>query len=451
MGLSDLNFIFRFLPAFLLVYFLCPAKYRNAVLFGGSIVFCGFCSLPGAAILLGSVAVNYVLTRILDCRKSPGWRKGWLAAAVLFHVGVLGYFKYMAPSLPPGISFYTFTLLTAAIDVYRRAERPPRSSLELGAFAAMFPKLLSGPITTYHDTIEQVRRRKITAKGVEYGLSLMIVGLAFKVIIADTVGILWHDIRTVGFESISTPLAWMGAAAYSVQLLFDFQGYSLMAVGLGSMLGFRLPRNFDHPYRSLSVSEYYRRWHMSLGRWFRDYLYIPLGGNRRGKLRTQLNKCIVFFCTGLWHGASWNFVLWGLWHGLFIILEGLLPKSGRGRRIWGHVTTLFIVLLGFVLFRADTLADAGLIFSKMFAGSEITLQSSALLRSMLTPYNITVLGLSSVFSLPLLPRVKSFANGAGTVPALLRIGSYGISAALFALCVMNLAGSQFNPFIYFRF
>lgn len=236
-GLSDLNFIFRFLPAFLLVHFLCPVKYRNAVLFGGSIVFCGFCSLPGALILLGSVAVNYVLTRILDCRKSPAWRKGWLAAAVLFHVGVLGYFKYMAPSLPPGISFYTFTLLTAAIDVYRRAERPPRSFLELGAFAAMFPKLLSGPITAYHDTIEQVRRRKITAKGVEYGLSLMIVGLAFKVIIADTVGILWHDIRTVGFESISTPLAWMGAAAYSVQLLFDFQGYSLMAVGLGSKIG----------------------------------------------------------------------------------------------------------------------------------------------------------------------------------------------------------------------
>ena len=190
----------------------------------------------------------------------------------------------------------------------------------------MFPKLLSGPITAYHDTIEQVRRRKITAKGVEYGLSLMIVGLAFKVIIADTVGILWHDIRTVGFESISTPLAWMGAAAYSVQLLFDFQGYSLMAVGLGSMLGFRLPRNFDHPYRSLSVSEYYRRWHMSLGRWFRDYLYIPLGGSRRGAARTVCNLLIVWLATGIWHGVTLNFLIWGLALGFFIVME----SSGWG-------------------------------------------------------------------------------------------------------------------------
>ncbi len=288
MGLSDLNFIFRFLPIFLLVYYLCPVRYRNLALFGASILFCALSSPAGAVVLLVSVTVNYLLLCAMESKRSSlPWRRGWLTGAVLLHAGLLGYFKYMAPALPPGISFYTFTMLSIDIDVYRRTRQPPRSFLEHGTYTAMFPKLLSGPITEYHETIEQVRRRKVSAKGIEHGLSLMIAGLAFKVIIADTVGILWHDIQTVGFESISTPLAWMGAAAYSVQLLFDFQGYSLMAVGLGSMLGFQLPRNFDHPYRSRSISEYYRRWHMSLGRWFKDYLYIPLGGSRKGPDRAQ--------------------------------------------------------------------------------------------------------------------------------------------------------------------
>lgn len=368
MGLSDLNFIFRFLPGFLLVYFLCPAGYRNLVLFGGSILFCWLNSPLGALVLLGSLAVDLILLCAMESRRrSPGWRRGWLAAAVLFHVGVLGYFKYMAPSLPPGISFYTFTLLSVDIDVYRRAERAPRSFLELGTFAAMFPKLLSGPITEYHETMEQVRRRKVTAKGIEQGLSLMIVGLVFKVIIADTLGILWHDIQTVGFESISTPLAWMGAAAYSVQLLFDFQGYSLMAVGLGSMLGFQLPRNFDHPYRSLSISEYYRRWHMSLGRWFRDYLYIPLGGSRRGAARTVCNLLVVWLATGIWHGVTLNFLIWGLVLGFFIVMEKLwLGKLLNGHPVLGHLYVWFLIPLTWVVFAVTDLRSLGIYFTRLF-------------------------------------------------------------------------------------
>lgn len=444
MGLSDLNFIFRFLPVFLLVYFLCPAKYRNVALFAASVIFCGFCSLPGALILLGSVAVNYVLTCILDCRKSPGWRRGWLAAAVLFHVGVLGYFKYMAPSLPPGISFYTFTLLTVAIDVYRQAERPPRSFLELGTFAAMFPKLLSGPITAYHDTIEQVRRRKVTAKGVEYGLSLMIVGLVFKVIIADTVGILWHDIQTVGFESISTPLAWMGAAAYSVQLLFDFQGYSLMAVGLGSMLGFQLPRNFDHPYRSLSVSEYYRRWHMSLGRWFRDYLYIPLGGSRRGAARTVCNLLIVWLATGIWHGVTLNFLIWGLTLGFFIVMEKLwLGKLLNGHPVLGHLYVWFLIPLTWVVFAVTDLGSLGIYFTRLFpfwgGGIAVNARDWIIHGKNYLGFFLAALAVSC----PLADSVwKRFWN---------TLAAKVVLFALFWVCVYRIVTGLHNPFMYLGF
>ncbi len=388
--------------------------------------------------------MNYVLTRILDCRKSPAWRKGWLFGAVLFHVGLLCYFKYKAPSLPPGISFYTFTLLTAAIDVYRRAELPPRSFLELGAFAAMFPKLLSGPITAYHDTIEQVHRRKITAKGVEYGLSLMIVGLAFKVIIADTVGILWHDIRTVGFESISTPLAWMGAAAYSVQLLFDFQGYSLMAVGLGSMLGFRLPRNFDHPYRSLSVSEYYRRWHMSLGRWFRDYLYIPLGGSRRGAARTVCNLLIVWLATGIWHGVTLNFLIWGLALGFFIVMEKLwLGKLLNGHPVVGHLYVWFLIPLTWVVFAVTDLGSLGIYFTRLFpfrgGGIAVNPRDWIIHGKNYLGFFLAALAVSC----PLADSVwKRFWN---------TLGAKVLLFALFWVCVYRIVTGLHNPFLYLGF
>lgn len=367
MELSDLNFLFRFLPVFLLFYFLCPVKYRNTVLFVGSVVFACLNSLSGAAVLLICVTVNYALLCVMECRKSAVWRRAWLAAAVLFQVGLLGYYKYSGQALPPGISFYTFTLLSVDIDVCRQTERPPKSWMELGLFAAMFPKLLSGPIAGYHDTIDQVRKRKVTAKNVEYGVSLMVVGLAFKVILADTLGILWHEIQTIGFESISTPFAWMGAAAYSAELFFDFQGYSLMAVGLGSILGFQLPRNFDHPYRSRSISEYYRRWHMSLGRWFRDYLYIPLGGSRAGSGRTVVNLLIVWLATGIWHGVTLNFLLWGLGLGFFIVMEKLwLGKLLEAHKLFSRLYVWFLIPLTWMVFAITDLKGLGIYFTRLF-------------------------------------------------------------------------------------
>lgn len=444
MGLSDLNFIFRFLPAFLLVYFLCPMPYRNAILFVASIIFCGLSSLPGALILLGYVTVNYIVICLMNCKKSFSWRRGWLITAVFFNVGLLCYFKYMAPALPLGISFYTFTLLSVDVDVYLQREQPPKSWLELGVFATMFPKLLSGPITEYHDTIEQVRRRKSTSKGIEYGLSLMITGLAFKVLIADTLGILWHDIQTVGFESISTPLAWMGAAAYSVQLLFDFQGYSLMAVGLGSMLGFSLPQNFDHPYRSRSISEYYRRWHISLGKWFRDYLYIPLGGSRMGLPRTVVNLLIVWMVTGIWHGVTLNFLLWGMALGFFIVMEKLwLGKLLDTHKLFSHLYVWFLIPLTWVIFAVTDLDSLRIYFTRLFPfwGGGIAVNA----RDWII-HGKNYLGFflaAAAVSCPMADKLaKKYWN---------TLAAKFVLFALFWICIYRIVNGLHNPFLYLNF
>ena len=468
MVFSSPAFLFAFLPVCFILYRLLPnLRSKNALLTLASVVFYAFGEPVYVLLLLMSVIVNYLCGYFIVLRRPR--KKLVLALAVVINLGFLSVFKYTdfavstvnhafgldlalpGIALPVGISFFTFQGLSYVIDVYRDETLVSRDFLKLALYISFFPQLIAGPIVKYHDVSLQIDQRETYPALTATGLRRFILGLSKKLLLSNTVGQMADLVFTAGSDQLDVRTAWLGAVCYCLQIYFDFSGYSDMAIGLGHMFGFHFLENFDHPYVSASIQEFWRRWHISLSSWFRDYLYIPLGGNRKGKLRTELNKCIVFFCTGLWHGASWNFVLWGLWHGLFMILEGFLPKGGKLRRILGHAYTLLIVLLGFVLFRADTLSDAGLVFAKMFSGTEITLQSTALLRSILTPYNLFILSLSVVFSLPLLPRVKRFAGGSGMAPALLRIGSYGVSAALFALCIMNLAGSQFNPFIYFRF
>ena len=468
MVFSSPAFLFAFLPVCFILYRLLPnLRSKNALLTLASVVFYAFGEPVYVLLLLMSVIVNYLCGYFIVLRRPR--KKLVLALAVVINLGFLSVFKYTdfavstvnhafgldlalpGIALPVGISFFTFQGLSYVIDVYRDETLVSRDFLKLALYISFFPQLIAGPIVKYHDVSLQIDQRETYPALTAAGLRRFILGLSKKLLLSNTVGQMADLVFTAGSDQLDVRTAWLGAVCYCLQIYFDFSGYSDMAIGLGHMFGFHFLENFDHPYVSASIQEFWRRWHISLSSWFRDYLYIPLGGNRKGKLRTGLNKCIVFFCTGLWHGASWNFVLWGLWHGLFMILEGFLPKGGKLRRILGHAYTLLIVLLGFVLFRADTLSDAGLVFAKMFSGTEITLQSTALLRSILTPYNLFILSLSVVFSLPLLPRVKRFAGGSGMAPALLRIGSYGVSAALFALCIMNLAGSQFNPFIYFRF
>lgn len=445
MDFLDLNFLFRFLPIFLLIYFFCPARHRNKVLLAASLLFYLFSGWGSALLLIASLLANYCAVVMMAGRpRALRWRRGWLGAAVLYNLGTLCYFKYASSALPPGISFYTFTMLSMDIDVYLHKERAPQSLTELGVYGAMFPKLLSGPIAQFHDMAGQIRRRSVSLQKTEEGLSLMIAGLAFKVLLADTVGILWHDVQTIGFESISTPLAWMGAAAYSVQLLFDFQGYSLMAIGLGTMLGFQLPKNFDHPYRAGSISEYYRRWHISLGHWFRDYLYIPLGGNRGGLGRTCLNLLIVWAVTGIWHGSTANFLLWGLALGLFIVLEKcFLGRFLERHRALSHLYVWFLIPLTWIIFAITDLNDLGIYFSRLFPfWGEGTAVNAADWIQRGRAYLPFFLGAAAV-SCPLADRLWEKYHDTLWAKALLLL--------LFWVCIYQIVNGLHNPFRYLSF
>ena len=469
MVFSSAVFLFIFLPVvFVLSRVLPGIRAKNILLLIASLLFYAFGEPVYILLMLASILVNFTAGRLLPlCGK--GLDKLVLALAVVLNLGMLSLFKYTdfflttvnqvfsleipltGIALPVGISFFTFQGLSYVIDVYRDREMCAKSIVKLALYISLFPQLIAGPIVIYHDVANQIDHRETNPELTADGVRRFVLGLGKKLLLANTAGRMADLVFTATAQQLDIRVAWLGALCYCLQIYFDFSGYSDMAIGLGRMFGFQFLENFNYPYVSSSIKEFWRRWHISLSSWFRDYLYIPLGGNRKGKLRTEVNKGIVFFCTGLWHGASWNFVLWGLWHGVFIILEDLLPKGGKVRRAIGHVTTPLIVLLGFVLFRADTLGDAGRIFSQMFTGVDFTLQSDALLRTLLSPLNIVTVVLGTAFSLPLLPRMKAYAQGEGKAAAALRAGSYLACGGLFLLCVMNLAGSAFNPFIYFRF
>ncbi len=468
MVFSSAVFLFVFLPVVFVLSRIIPGTQgKNIFLLIASFLFYAFGEPIYVLLMLFSTLVNYGAGLLLASCRNP--RDRWVVAgAVILNLGLLSVFKYTdffltnvnrvlsleipltGIALPVGISFFTFQGLSYVIDVYRDRTQVAKNFVKLALYISFFPQLIAGPIVKYHDVAQQIDKRQVSAPLTSEGIRRFVLGLSKKLLIANTVGHMADLVFTAQPQQLDIRLAWLGALCYMLQIYFDFSGYSDMAIGLGKMFGFQFLENFRYPYVSASVKEFWRRWHISLSSWFRDYLYIPLGGNRKGKLRTELNKTLVFFCTGLWHGASWNFVLWGLWHGVFIVLEDLLPPGGKLRRTVGHVLTPLIALLGFVLFRADTLADAGLIFSQMFGGFTFTLQSEALLRTLMTPLNLTTLLLGAVFSFPLLSWVRKKLSQ-GKFAHVIDGVSYGAAGILFCLCVMNLAGSEFNPFIYFRF
>lgn len=472
MVFSSPAFLFAFLPVTFLLYRLIPGRgkasvtAKNALLALLSVVFYAFGEPVYVLLLLASVGINYLCGLLLQ-RGGRAWSRAVLAGTVAVNLGLLCVFKYAGfavttlnglgmalpvpeIALPIGISFFTFQGLSYVIDCYRDRTLISRSLLKLLLYISFFPQLIAGPIVKYHDVSQQIDSRETTPALTAQGIRRFIIGLSKKLLIANTVGRM-ADLAFGAGSALDIRSAWLGALCYCLQIYFDFSGYSDMAIGLGKMFGFNFQENFNYPFASSSIQEFWRRWHISLSTWFRDYLYIPLGGNRRGKLRTQLNKCLVFFCTGLWHGASWNFVLWGLWHGAFIILEGLLPPPGKLRRALWRPLTLLVVLLGFVLFRAETLSQAGDIFVNMAAGFHFTLEGASLLRAMLTPMNLVALTAGCVLSLPLLPRIKALTEGGSARAAVLHAGSYVCAGALFVLCVLHLSGAEFDPFIYFRF
>ncbi|MCI9322184.1 MAG: MBOAT family protein [Lachnospiraceae bacterium] len=327
MVFSSIEFLLYFLPIFILIYMAVPQKLKNAVLMLGSMVFYAYGDLRWLGLLAVSTAANYMLARVIN-------RRSGLIAALAVNIGILILFKYYQGGtlLPLGISFYTFQMVSYLIDVYRGEIEAEEKFIDFAVYVMMFPKLVMGPITSYQDIRRQLRRRRCDAECLQDGLKLFILGLCGKVLLADRLALLWQEVQVTGFESISTPLAWIAAVAYSLQLYFDFVGYSVMAQGLGRMVGFKLPENFRQPYMASSVREFYRRWHMSLGNWFCKYVYIPLGGSRRGEGRTICNLLAVWLLTSLWHGTTANFLIWGMGICLLIILERQVGQ------LWNRIT-----------------------------------------------------------------------------------------------------------------
>ena len=467
MVFSSPIFLFVFLPAVYLIYQLLPGiRSRNVWLALASVVFYAFGQLEYTLLLLASVLGNYLFGLWL---MSGRGRKLAIAGAVVCNLLALCSFKYLdfflrtvnslaglelpllGITLPIGISFYTFQGMSYVIDVYRDPGAGTRSLGKLILYISFFPQLIAGPIIKYHDVSRQIDGRSLTPEQTLFGLRRFITGLGKKLLLANTAGQVADAVFALTAVQLDARLAWLGAVCYTLQIYFDFSGYSDMAIGLGAMFGFTFRENFSLPYTAASIKEFWRRWHISLSSWFRDYLYIPLGGNRKGRARTMGNKIIVFFSTGLWHGANWTFVLWGMWHGLFSALEdaNVIPKRLR-ESVLGHVYTMLVVVLGFTLFRADSLAAAGVMFSQMFAGFQFTPAHTLTLISLLdrrtVVFLIAAVLLASGLPQRLVERLSKAAPYA--VRQWVRTAAY---AALFALCVLNLSGASFNPFIYFQF
>lgn len=396
MVFSSLEFIFLFLPAFLLIYGLTNKKYKNAVVFAGSIFFysMGFADmgLKGmvlySSLFLLTVLFNFIIGEFISHYRKAA--RLWLIIGIIFNFWWLIFFKYTGFAfeningifhaslpmkniiLPIGISFYTFQNVSYIVDVYRKNAESESSIINYGAYISMFPQLIAGPIVTYSTVAEQLKSRSHTIKKVENGLKTFTIGLGYKVLLANQIGGLWSDLSMIGYQSISTPLAWLGIVAYSFQLYFDFMGYSYMAMGLGEIMGFTIPKNFDYPYLSTTMTEFWRRWHITLGSWFREYIYIPLGGNRKGKAKLIRNLLIVWTLTGLWHGASWNFVLWGLTiFGLIMLEKFVIGDFLNKYKIVGHLYMILIIPLTWLLFAITDFKELGVYFTRLIgAGGE---------------------------------------------------------------------------------
>jgi len=474
MVFSSPTFICLFLPLTLAWYFLLPRSANNAVLVGASIVFYGWGDPVAAlALIVPSVLMNFQLGRMIAAAEGPR-RRSVLILSVAVNLAILIAFKYTrfilgnlndvlvflgAPTvhvpeipLPLGISFFTFHILSYLIDVYR-GSLPPQPSLSAFAlYIINFPQLIAGPIIRYRQIADQLAARTTTLDDFEYGVLRFVTGLGKKLLIADPIGQIADIVFGVAPPELTTGAAWLGVSCYALQIYFDFSGYSDMAIGLARMFGFRFPENFNYPYSAVSIQDFWRRWHMTLSAWFRDYVYIPLGGNRGGRWQTVRNLWLVFFLTGAWHGASWNFVIWGLWHGLFLALERLSPVAAmleRTPRILRTGYTLMVVLIGWVFFRAPTLDHALSYLGRMFA---FDFESESLLRAfdLITPHSLAVIAIAFALSQPLWPALRPSLGRFGTTPAL-RLFSSAYVALVMIVSFAAMAGQENSPFLYFRF
>lgn len=468
---SGIPFLYYFLPAVLLFYFAAPARFKNLVLLIASLTFYGWGEPKYLSLMLLSIGVGYLLGLFIEKSHDRHTRKLWLTLSVCFSLFMLGYFKYadffitnfnaatglsiplLRLFLPIGISFYTFQLLSYTVDVYRGETPAQKNPIALATYVSLFPQLIAGPIVRYADVAAQLENRTHTIQNAAIGVRRFILGLAKKVLIANAFGELCTIFRQSGEPSVL--FYWMYAAAFTLQIYYDFSGYSDMAIGLGSMFGFQFKENFNYPYIASSITEFWRRWHMSLGSWFRDYVYIPLGGNRVTKARWFFNIFVVWALTGFWHGASWNFIVWGLLFAVLLVIEKmwLLDKLERWktRRFWNilpHMYVMFFVVMGFVIFNAGSLGQAATDLSGMcgLAGAAANAETIYYLRSYLILFLAACLGATPlprnlVMKLkehPLAKRILDLAEPCFLVLLLLMVTAY-------------LVDGSFNPFLYFRF
>ena len=456
---SSLSFLYYFLPAVLIVYFLVPEGGKNPVLLLASLLFYGWGEPKYVALMMLTITLFYLCG--LAMGRWPGRKRAFLVLSVALGAALLGVFKYadfiittvngilgsqlplLRLALPVGISFYTFQCISYAADVYRGDAKPQRNFISFGAYVSMFPQLIAGPIVRYVDVAPALDHRRHSLAEGALGLRRFLVGLGKKILLANQLGALTESYRASTEKTVL--FAWLYAAAFALQIYFDFSGYSDMAIGLGRILGFRFPENFDYPYCSRSITEFWRRWHMSLGTWFRDYVYIPLGGSRVSRLKWVRNILVVWMLTGLWHGASWNFVLWGLLFAGLLLLEKAVPGLKKLPGVLGSVYVVFVVLLSFVLFNADSLSQAGTDFLSMFGLMGlpgVNRESLYFLRS-----NLVLLTVSAVGATPLPRRLYEKVSHSPVLTVLEPIAL----VALLLVCTAYLVDGSFNPFLYFRF
>lgn len=466
---SGIPFLYYFLPAVLIVYYLTPASWRNSVLFLASLIFYGWGGGGYLLLMLILIGAGYIFSQLIQSckeRKKEGWAKGILILALGTDLGVLGYYKYadffldnlnrltglslplLKLSLPIGISFYTFQLMSYTIDVWKGEIRAGKNPLFLAVYVAMFPQLIAGPIVRYSDIELQLKKRELSVFQLASGIRRFIFGLAKKVLLANVLGEICTGFKAA--EEKDVLFFWLYAVSFMLQIYFDFSGYSDMAIGLGKLLGFSFPENFRHPYGAKSITKFWRRWHISLGSWFRDYVYIPLGGNRVNKIRWIRNLLIVWFLTGFWHGAAWNFILWGLYFAAFLAAEKLWRKKEKRRRGLGaHLYVLVTVMVSFLIFDASSLAEAG-INIRGLVGLEgaglFSVQSIYYLRSYFITLGIAAVGAAELPA-RLIEKIKENTGGKGLIGVL----EAPVLIGLFLLATAYLAEGSFNPFLYFRF
>ena len=475
MVFSSSIFLFWFLPIFLAVYFLVDRRYKNPVALLASLIFYGFGSPKFLFVLLLSITIDFFFVRQIDKSQEEKRRKLFLVLSVILNIGLLAYFKYAnffvdnfnallsafgavpvrwtKVVLPIGISFFTFQKMSYSIDVYRKTSAPLKSIADYALFIMLFPQLIAGPIVRYNEIADQITDRSAndTADNRILGFYRFVIGLSKKMLIANILAEYVDQVFALPTTQIGLSTAWLGILAYTFQIYFDFSGYSDMAIGMGRMMGFKFPENFNNPYISQSVSEFWKRWHITLGSWMMDYLYIPLGGNRRGKRRTYLNLWIAFFLSGLWHGAAWTFVAWGAFHGLFIVIDKMfwLKASKRIGKIPRVLITFVIVMIGWVMFRADTIGYAVQYVGAMFGANGST---PALFVNSQFVFTLVVATLFSFFGLTKAgdKALDFFFNHKEyNIGQVIWVGL--IMIVLLILSASFILKGSFNPFIYFRF